>query len=105
MTPRHLEHTYDYAGEMVAVLGRWWNGVWGRLARRDIWLTVTYRVTARAGDSEHGKVLRWEFDSEEAARAMVVRLQTAVGPGEWRELGSALAGPPPTGGSQPRAPS
>ena len=70
----------------MAMLARWWNGAWGRVGRRDIWLSTTYRVTARQGDSESGKVLRWEFTSEAEARAMVARLQRAPGPGEWREM-------------------
>ncbi|MEU4239529.1 hypothetical protein [Actinoplanes sp. NPDC026619] len=80
----------------MAVLGRWWNGVWGRLGRRDIWLSINYRVTARQGNSEHGKVLRWDFESEDAARSMVDRLTTADGPGEWREMDSSKAGSAPS---------
>lgn len=79
----------------MVVLARWWNGVWGRLARRDIWLTATYRVTARLGDAESGKVLRWDFDSEDDARAMVERLTNAPGPGEWREMDPARAADAP----------
>ncbi|WP_433299662.1 hypothetical protein ACQP2F_00410 [Actinoplanes sp. CA-030573] len=79
----------------MTVLGRWWNGVWGRLARRDIWLTVSYRVTARQGDTETGKVLCWDFDSEEDARAMIERLTHSPGPGEWREMDPARAADAP----------
>ncbi|MFI6266677.1 hypothetical protein [Micromonospora sp. NPDC051006] len=79
------------------VRGRWWNGVWGRLARRDVWLTreIRWRVVARAGDSETGRILRWEFDTEAEARAMVARLLRG-GSGRWREQTvDAAAAPPP----------
>ncbi|MBM0259828.1 hypothetical protein [Micromonospora sp. 4G55] len=48
---------------------RWWNNSWGRLTRRDVWLAreVRWYVVASAGDSETGKVLRWEFDTEDNA--------------------------------------
>ncbi|MEU8014599.1 hypothetical protein AB0B74_01390 [Micromonospora parva] len=77
--------------------GRWWNGVWGRLARRDVWLAreVRWHVTARAGDSETGKVLRWKFDTEDEARQMVQRLVQADG-GKWREQSGDSATQPPT---------
>ncbi|SCF28381.1 hypothetical protein GA0074696_4073 [Micromonospora purpureochromogenes] len=57
-------------------MGRWWNEVWGRLTRRDVWLAreVRWHVVARAGDSETGKVLRFN-----EARAMVRRLVQADG--------------------------
>jgi hypothetical protein len=86
---------YDHrvARELV---GRWWNGVWGRLTRRDVWLAreVRWHVVARAGDSETGKVLRWQFDTEDEARAMVRRLVQADG-GQWREqVGDSATQPP-----------
>ncbi|RKN56157.1 hypothetical protein D7193_11495 [Micromonospora costi] len=76
--------------------GRWWNGVWGRLTRRDVWLTheSRWRVVARAGDSETGQVLRWEFETEAEARAMIQRL-LASGGGRWRELSVDGATAPP----------
>ncbi|MEU1812354.1 hypothetical protein [Micromonospora aurantiaca (nom. illeg.)] len=75
---------------------RWWNGVWGRLTRRDVWLAreVWWHVIARAGDSETGRVLRWEFDTEDAARQMVRRLVQADG-GRWREQPTDVATQPP----------
>lgn len=76
-------------------MGRWWNGVWGRLTRRDIWLAreVRWHVVARSGDSETGKVLRWDFGTEDEARRMVQHLIRADG-GQWREQSSRSAGPP-----------
>ncbi|MEU1238276.1 hypothetical protein [Micromonospora aurantiaca (nom. illeg.)] len=72
---------------MDEVARRWWNGTWGRLARRDVWLIrqTRWKVVARAGDSETGKVLRWEFDWPEEALEMVDRLLRASSPGTWRE--------------------
>ncbi|MBQ1022850.1 hypothetical protein [Micromonospora sp. C95] len=72
---------------MDQVVRRWWNGAWGRLARRDVWLVrhTRWTVVARAGDSETGKTLRWEFDSHADAQDMVDRLLRAPSPGSWRE--------------------
>ena len=79
------------------VAARWWNGIWGRLGRRDVWLTrqVRWKVVARAGDSETGRVLRWEFDTEPEALAMVQRLLAADAGGSWRkQAGGATSSPP-----------
>jgi hypothetical protein len=65
----------------VEVVGRWWNGIWGRLARRDIWLIRQTRwlVRARQGDAESGQVLLWPYEEETGARAMIDRLIHADG--------------------------
>lgn len=72
------------------VVRRWWNGVWGRLSRRDVWLVrqTRWKVIARTGDSETGKTLHWEFDSQADAQAMIDRLLRAPSPGSWREHGT-----------------
>ncbi|MFG1952493.1 hypothetical protein [Micromonospora sp. NPDC048830] len=73
---------------MEEVVRRWWNGSWGRLARRDVWLVrqTRWKVIARAGDTETGKVLlRWEFETEREAARMVDRLLRADTAGQWRE--------------------
>lgn len=72
---------------MEEVVRRWWNGSWGRLARRDVWLVrqTRWKVIARSGDSETGKVLRWEFDTQQDADLMVERLLRADTAGQWRE--------------------
>ena len=72
---------------MDQVVRRWWNGLWGRLARRDVWLVrqTQWKVIARTGDSETGNTLRWEFDSQAEAQDMVDRLLLAPSPGSWRE--------------------
>jgi hypothetical protein len=68
------------AGELVE---RWWNGRFGRLARRDVWLyrSTTWRVGSREGDADSGRGNTWTFDDEEQARAMVRRLLETGGDG------------------------
>lgn len=65
----------------------WWNGIWGRLARRDVYLYadgVRWWVEAREGGAEGRS--RWsEHDDEEQALDRVRGL--LVGPGTWQELG------------------
>ncbi|MFC0030221.1 hypothetical protein ACFFMM_11895 [Micromonospora chaiyaphumensis] len=84
---------------MQEVVRRWWNGVWGRLTRRDVWLVreTRWTVMARAGDTESGRVLRWEFASEPPALEMVDRLLRADTAGQWREQDRAT--PPPAAGA------
>ncbi|MEU1751980.1 hypothetical protein ABZ436_04875 [Micromonospora matsumotoense] len=74
-------------------VSRWWNGSWGRLTRRDVWLSreVRWHVVARAGDVETGRALRWEFATEDEARAMVQRLVRAGGD-QWREQSVTSSG-------------
>jgi hypothetical protein len=76
----------------VELIGRWWNGVWGRIARRDIWL---YRddsgwvVRAREGTAEGGRGLTWPpFPNEWSARAWVDRLmaESPGGRNGWKDL-------------------
>ncbi|MDG4803615.1 hypothetical protein [Micromonospora sp. WMMD980] len=72
---------------MEEVTKRWWNGSWGRLTRRDVWLVrqTRWRVVARAGDTETGNLLGWSYDSLDDATAMVDRLLRASTSGQWRE--------------------
>lgn len=72
----------------VKLVGRWWNGRWSRLTRRDVWLfqETDWRVHAREGNSETGRERSWRFSSEGAARGMVDRLLQAGWPGEWRDI-------------------
>jgi hypothetical protein len=73
----------------VELRGRWWNGRFGRLARRDIWLLTNgtaWRVEARAGDGDAGK---WQHDyaDEERARSVVAAMMERTGGrGAWRDL-------------------
>ena len=75
----------------MEVRGRWWNGHWGRMARRVIWLMSDghrWRVRGRLGGDE-GREVNYQFDAEAPARAMVDRMmKTSVG--NWRDLTEAL---------------
>ncbi|MEV0157695.1 hypothetical protein AB0H57_28790 [Micromonospora sp. NPDC050686] len=88
---------------MQEVVRRYWNGVWGRLARRDVWLVrqTRWAVVARAGDTETGRVLRWEFETEADAMRMVERLLRADTAGQWRKQDG---GGPPTAPREGRRP-
>lgn len=72
------------------VVGRWWNGRFGRIARRDVWLErdVRWRVRARQGDGDSPVWVR-ECANEAAARQLVDEL-LARGADEWRDLTAAV---------------
>ncbi len=64
----------------------WWNGTWGRLARRDIYLFEDggrWSVEAREGGAE-GRSRWYEFDDEDTAMDCVHGLLAQ--PGQWRQL-------------------
>ncbi|HEV7710143.1 MAG TPA: hypothetical protein VGP16_18260 [Asanoa sp.] len=64
----------------------WWNGKWGRAARRDVYLRINgdaWHVEQRAGGAE-GVSHFYEYETEEDAYDRVRAL--LVGPFEWREL-------------------
>jgi hypothetical protein len=89
---RVFEDVEMRVGEVVE---RWWNGRFGRSARRDVWLyrSTTWRVESREGDADSGRGKTWMFDDEKEARAMVHRLLETGGDG-WRDL----AAQPPSEG-------
>jgi hypothetical protein len=64
----------------------WWNGKWGRLGRRDIFLRADgdqWHVEHREGGAE-GVSRFSEFDSEDEAYEAIRGL--LAGPDQWREL-------------------
>ena len=64
----------------------WWNGKWGRLARRDVYLRADadqWFVEQRAGGAE-GVSRFYEYDSEDQAYEAVRALLS--GPDEWHPL-------------------
>ena len=64
----------------------WWNGRWGRLARRDVFLRVDadrWYVEQRAGGAEGVSHLH-ECDTEEQAYEVVRAL--LAGSDDWREV-------------------
>jgi hypothetical protein len=74
-----------------AVEGRWWNGTYGRIARRDIWLYTNgyvWRVDARQGDGD-AKVWSKTFTGEKDARELVTQMMARSG-NEWRDITRAL---------------
>jgi hypothetical protein len=71
----------------MALVARWWNGRFGRLARRDVRLSEAggrWTVEVFEGGVE-GRSASWEYDMEEAARAQVERCLETGGDG-WRSL-------------------
>jgi hypothetical protein len=71
----------------VEVVGHWWNGRWGRLARRDVWLhrdDDSWIVAARQGDGE-SNVWHSKPSSEAQARTLVADL-LARGGEHWTDL-------------------
>jgi hypothetical protein len=77
-----------FYGVSVELRGRWWNGRWGKLARRDIWLKLdqTWRVEARQGDGD-SKVWTHQYRTEaDALAAIAAMMERTGGPDEWRLL-------------------
>ena len=73
---------------------RWWNGRWGRLARRDVWLKkdISWRVEARQGDGD-AQIWSHDYPTEADARAALkAMIERTGGAGEWRRL-TTNAGP------------
>ena len=97
-----LELLCDDPG-MATVVGRWWNGVGGRNARRDIWLYQDdsgWFVRAREGTANDGRDLGWPpFPNEWSARAWVDQLMTESpgGRGVWKDLTKLVRKPPKDG--------
>ena len=76
----------------MEVRGRWWNGLWGRMARRDIWLMTDGRrwlVLSRHGGDE-GREATYECADETRARAMVSQLIRTSPQGQCRDLSQAV---------------
>lgn len=80
------------------ILGRWWNGKWGRIALRRVLLDRTddgYRVTAREGPDDAPSSERvWMLPTEEQGRQLVDSL-IEVDPADplsarWKELPPGL---------------
>ena len=68
---------------------RYWNGSWGRLARRDIWLwnlpDDRWRVEIGIGSLDTGDRQHWDIADDSDARALLARCLDTGGDG-WREL-------------------
>ncbi len=90
--PTLFVHLFDKILDMEQ-RKHWWNGKWGRLARRDVFLRVNadrWHVEQRAGGAE-GVSQFYEYSSVEEAEETVRAL--LHGTDTWRELS-----PRPLGG-------
>lgn len=72
---------------VVETIEHWWNGKWGTLARREVWLRFNpagplWELEAR----ETGRIAHAEYPSETAARAVLAPLVAGDG---WRQLVTA----------------
>jgi hypothetical protein len=70
----------------VETLEHWFNGLWGTMSRRDIWLRHNpsgplWEIEAR----QAGQTAFAEYGSERAARRVLGDLLSG-GPGQWRQL-------------------
>jgi len=66
----------------------WWNGTWGRLVRRDVYLRRDgehWEVELREGGSD-GLSRRRSFSRKYDALAFVTQALAAQEPGGWRNL-------------------
>lgn len=73
---------------MKQQVGRWWNGSWGRLNRRDVWLWKTstgWKVELSVGSLESGERESEDFVDEADARAFVQTALDTVDE-QWRFL-------------------
>ena len=76
-------------------MGRYWNGTFGRMARRDIWLTAGadgWYVRAREGGEDGKEIPERTFADEEQARNFVRRLMVSS-PGQvdnWKDITEAV---------------
>jgi hypothetical protein len=70
----------------MQLVKRWWNGRFGRIARRDVWLEreEIWHVKARNGDGD-SPVKAWVYPDRNQAEAMVQRL-LPTGGDDWKDL-------------------
>lgn len=77
-------------GTKVRNVERWWNGSFGRLARRDIWLRTTdddgrWDVWIRDGGTE-GRNSHTEYETEQEARTALQKLINGQPQSRWRKM-------------------
>jgi hypothetical protein len=75
----------------MARVSWWWNGKWGRLARRDVEIhhePESWTVQARQGGSE-GDGKRWAAATEDEARKMAEQLMRTDE--RWRPMDYGLS--------------
>jgi hypothetical protein len=80
MTPDSFEHTY-YPG--MDTVEHWWNGNWGRLFRRDVWLRTdgcVWQVEVKVGPNAASR----DYLDQDEAREQVEELLRGRGP--WSKV-------------------
>jgi hypothetical protein len=87
-----FEHMFRYSARVQrSLVERWWNGNFGRLARRDVWLwqldNGTWLVEICQGGMDGGRRAEWPYTDEAEARRMLDRCVETGGAG-WRQLPS-----------------
>lgn len=66
----------------------WWNGKWGRLARRDVWLRrdgTSWRIEAQQGGRD-GRRLWWRAYPDEAAARTELAAIMARASDKWTDM-------------------
>lgn len=73
----------------MRTIGRWWNGSYGRLARRWIWLRTDgefWQVEARQGNDDARIWSSRPMVSESDARQLLRQMMDRTGD-DWRDMG------------------
>jgi hypothetical protein len=87
----HLERMFDSLDAMERVVKHWWNGNWGRLARRDVYLRADadrrWVVEARTGGAEGRS--RWQVVKDERAALALAQRWLDLGGSCWRDVSGA----------------
>ena len=68
----------------MELLEHWWNGLWGGMTRRDVFLRQNPGGLWEVEYRQHGRSRHVEYLSVEAARLAMAELLT--GPGQWKRL-------------------
>src|SRR6266545_4637355 len=82
-----IEHVCDNVGHVERVVKHWWNGLWGRIARRDVYVITDggrrWMVEAREGGADGRVKRRHECHDEREALALAQRW-CGLGDDDWR---------------------
>ncbi len=68
----------------VELLEHWWNGLWGRMTRRDVFVRHNPAGLWEVEHRQHGRSRHAEFVSLEAAQQAAAGLCTGLA--EWKRL-------------------
>jgi hypothetical protein len=71
------------------MIEHWWNGNFGRLARRDVWLwrspAEVWTVEICDGGVDSGRRAEWSYPTEHDARRQLARCLNTGG-ADWKDL-------------------